>query len=199
MDIWEDLAGSFFYQAIAYDDKTAYRQVKAYAEDLSVRFGVSGNLIFYLAVPPTVFPDVVANLGASGLAENRDSGFRHVVIEKPIGRDLESAHAINETLRASFGEHQIYRMDHYLAKENVQNILMFRFANAIFEPLWNRNYIDHIQITAAEEIGVEHRAGYYERAGILRDMFQNHLFQLLALRLWNHLPNFLQAVFMTSG
>ncbi len=180
-DIWENLAASFFYHSIAYDDADAYRQVKACAEDLSIRFGVSGNLIFYLAVPPTVFPDVVANLGASGLAESRDSGFRHVVIEKPIGRDLESAHAINEMLRASFGEHQIYRMDHYLAKENVQNILMFRFANAIFEPLWNRNYIDHIQITAAEEIGVEHRAGYYERAGILRDMFQNHLFQLLAL------------------
>lgn len=180
-DVWAGLAGSFFYQAIEYADGSAYVQVRQHADSLSRKFGTGGNLIFYLAVPPTVFPEVVTNLGAAGLAGSNGSGYRHIVIEKPIGRDLESALAINDTLRASFQEHQIYRMDHYLAKENVQNILMFRFANAIFEPLWNRNYIDHVQITAAEELGVEHRAGYYERAGVLRDMFQNHLFQLLAL------------------
>jgi glucose-6-phosphate 1-dehydrogenase len=180
-DVWETLAGSIFYHAIEYDDGGAYHQVRERAEELNRQFGTDGNIIFYLAVPPNVFPDIVAHLGTAGMASGNGNGFRHIVIEKPIGRDLESALAINDTLRASFEERQIYRMDHYLAKENVQNILMFRFANAIFEPLWNRNYIDHIQITAAEELGVEHRAGYYERAGVLRDMFQNHLFQLLAL------------------
>ncbi|HSW62833.1 MAG TPA: glucose-6-phosphate dehydrogenase [Dissulfurispiraceae bacterium] len=180
-DVWESLASSFFYHSIAYDDAAGYQHLQKYALELTQRFGTGGNLIFYLAVPPTVFTDVVTHLGAVGLANGHREGFRHIVIEKPIGHDIESALAINTTLRATFQEHQIYRMDHYLAKENVQNILMFRFANAIFEPLWNRNFIDHIQITAAEKLGVEHRAGYYERAGILRDMFQNHLFQLLAL------------------
>lgn len=180
-DLWETLAGSFFYHALAYNDTKGYTQIRDRADALGRRFNIAGNLIFYLAIPPTVFPDIVSNLGASGLAESNGNRFRHIVIEKPIGRDLESALAINTILQASFEERQIYRMDHYLAKENVQNILMFRFANAIFEPLWNRNYIDHIQITAAEELGVEHRAGYYEQAGVLRDMFQNHLFQLLAL------------------
>ncbi|HMK44224.1 MAG TPA: glucose-6-phosphate dehydrogenase [Dissulfurispiraceae bacterium] len=180
-EVWDALAESFHYHAISYDDPTAYEGLRDRALELSRRFATGGNLIFYLAVPPLVFGDVVTNLGAAGMAKGDDGGYRHIVIEKPIGNDLASALSINATLRTSFDEHQIYRMDHYLAKENVQNILMLRFANAIFEPLWNRNYIDHVQITAAEQLGVEHRAGYYEHAGVLRDMFQNHLFQLLAL------------------
>jgi glucose-6-phosphate 1-dehydrogenase len=123
---------------------------------------------------------VARNLGAAGLARE-ERGYAHIVVEKPIGRDLDSAKRLNAVLRASFQESQIYRMDHYLAKETVQNILMFRFANSIFEPLWNRRYIDHVQITVSETLGVEHRAGYYDKAGVIRDMFQNHLFQLLAL------------------
>ena len=139
-----------------------------------------GNRIFYLAIPPTLYEDVILNLGATGLSR-QEKGYTHVVIEKPFGRDLESARRLNATLRNSFEERQIYRIDHYLAMETVQNILMFRFANSIFEPLWNRRYIDHVQITASETLGVEHRAGYYEEAGVIRDMIQNHLFQLLAL------------------
>ncbi|KAF0183689.1 MAG: glucose-6-phosphate 1-dehydrogenase [Nitrospirae bacterium] len=180
-EIWDSLADSFFYHSIAYDDAAGYQHLQKRALELTHRFGTGGNLIFYLAVPPAVFTDVVTHIGQVNFSDGVREGFRHIVIEKPIGHDIDSALAINKTLRAVFQEHQIYRMDHYLAKENVQNILMFRFANAIFEPLWNRNFIDHVQITASEKLGVEHRAGYYERAGILRDMFQNHLFQLLAL------------------
>jgi glucose-6-phosphate 1-dehydrogenase len=127
-----------------------------------------------------VYETVVTNLGESGLSRE-ERGFSHVVIEKPFGRDLDSAIKLNNTIRRSFREKQVYRMDHYLAKETVQNILMFRFANSIFEPIWNRSYIEHVQITAAEQLGVEHRAGYYEHSGVMRDMFQNHIFQLLAL------------------
>jgi glucose-6-phosphate 1-dehydrogenase len=127
-----------------------------------------------------VYETIITNIGVAGFAEE-DEGYTHIVIEKPFGRDLESARKLNGTLRSFFKERQIYRMDHYLAKETVQDILMFRFANSIFEPLWNRRYIDHVQITVSETLGVEHRAGYYEKAGVLRDMFQNHIFQLLAL------------------
>ena len=138
------------------------------------------NRLFYLATPPSLFAPIIERLGAAGLL-TEDSGWRRVVIEKPFGHDLASARALNRRLAALLGEHQVYRIDHYLGKETVQNILAFRFANGIFEPIWNRRYIDHIQITVAETVGVERRGGYYERAGALRDMVQNHLFQLLAL------------------
>ena len=145
----------------------------------------SDGRLFYLAIPPDRYADTITHLGRSGVAEriNRRSArpWVRVVIEKPFGADFESAKALNHTVRKSFAEHQVYRIDHYLGKETVQNLMVFRFANSIFEPVWNRHHIHHVQITAAETVGVEHRAGYYEDAGVVRDMFQNHLLQLLCL------------------
>ncbi len=144
--------------------------------------GIPGRRIFYLATPPSLYETICQQLAAAGLARSREKGgWVRVVVEKPFGRALPSAQALAHCLHRMLQEDQIYRIDHYLGKETVQNILMFRFANAIYEPLWNRKYIDHIAITAAETVGVEHRAGYYEQTGVLRDMFQNHLFQLLSL------------------
>ncbi len=136
--------------------------------------------MFYLAIPPTLYPTVVAHLGQAGLNRSA-SGWTRIIIEKPFGHDLPSALELDAQVHAVFEEDQVYRIDHYLGKETVQNIMVLRFANSIFEPLWNRNYIDHVQITMAETVGVEHRAGYYDQAGVLRDMFQNHLLQLLTL------------------
>jgi len=177
---WDAFAARLYYHAGNYDDPSSYTNMLSAITELERAHETLCNRIFYLAVPPTVYELIITNLGISGLSKE-EGGFTHVAIEKPIGSDLASAKKLNTVLRTSFLERQIYRMDHYLAKETVQNILMFRFANAIFEPLWNRRYIDHVQITVAESIGIENRAGYYEKAGILRDMFQNHIFQLLAL------------------
>jgi len=145
----------------------------------------SDGRLFYLSVPPSVYADCVTHLSRSGVAERvNQRGTRpwtRIVIEKPFGHDLESAKVLNCTVRKAFAEHQVYRIDHYLGKETVQNLMVFRFANSIFEPVWNRHHIHHVQITAAETVGVEHRAGYYEEAGVVRDMFQNHLLQLLSL------------------
>jgi len=140
----------------------------------------SDNRLYYLAVPPRFFPKIIDQLGEMGMVD-QEQGWRRVVIEKPFGSDLESAQKLNKVLHAQLNEDQIYRIDHYLGKETVQNVLVFRFANAIYEPVWNRNYIDHVQITVAEEVGVEHRAAYYDHVGAVRDMFQNHLFQLLTM------------------
>jgi glucose-6-phosphate 1-dehydrogenase len=139
-----------------------------------------GNRIFYLATAPDFFGPIVKQLGAAGMAQP-DQGWSRLIVEKPFGHDLESARVLNQELASVFRENQIYRIDHYLGKETVQNLLVFRFANSIFEPLWNRQYIDHIQITNAEAIGVEGRGGYYEKAGTVRDMIQNHVFQVLSL------------------
>ncbi len=177
---WAAFAQRLYYSSIEYTDTSTYRILMERLVPPEKKYGTIGNRIFVLAVPPEVFETVILNLGEAGLSKEKGC-YSHVVIEKPIGRDLASARRLNAVLSAHFEENQIYRMDHYLAKETVQNILMFRFANSIFEPLWNRRYIDHIEITVAEKIGIEHRAGYYEQSGVIRDMFQNHLFQLLAL------------------
>ncbi|MGH7578860.1 MAG: glucose-6-phosphate dehydrogenase [Gemmatimonadales bacterium] len=145
----------------------------------------SDGRLFYLAVPPSIYTDTIKHLARSGVAERVDQRsarpWARVVIEKPFGHDLPSAKALNRAVRKAFAEHQVYRIDHYLGKETVQNLMVFRFANSIFEPVWNRHHIHHVQITAAETVGVEHRAGYYEESGVVRDMFQNHLLQLLCL------------------
>lgn len=177
---WDALAAKLYYQRVDYSKAESFTELGARLPELERRHSTGGNRIFYLAVPPTVYRPVIRNLGEAGLsAEER--GYTHVIIEKPFGRDLGSAIELNETVKGYFSERQVYRMDHYLAKETVQNVILFRFANSIFEPLWNRRYVDHVQITVAETLGVEHRAGYYENAGVLRDMFQNHIFQLMAL------------------
>jgi len=179
-EAWEEFAERLCYCAVDYPEAATYAAIKERLEPLERKYQTGENRIFYLAVPPEACETVITSLGQAGLSMER-RGYSHVVIEKPFGWDTASARRLNAALRKSFEERQIYRMDHYLAKETVQNILVFRFANSIFEPLWNRRYIDHVQITVAESIGVGHRAGYYERAGVIRDMFQNHLFQLLAL------------------
>ena len=179
--IWNELVNKIHYSRIDYAVRETYAQsLKENLLQLEMQHQTGENRVFYLAIPPTLYENVILNLKATGLSQE-EKGNTRVVIEKPFGRDFESAKRLNLIVRNSFQERQVYRIDHYLALETVQNILMLRFANSIFEPLWNRRYIDHIQITASETLGVEQRAGYYEEAGVLRDMFQNHMFQLLAL------------------
>ena len=180
---WPKFAPRIQYQSLAYDSLQSYQEFSVFLDDLDREHGVApghSRRLFYLATPPQLYPTIIQHLGASGLSRSSD-GWVRVVIEKPFGHDLSSATKLNRQVHESFDETRVYRIDHYLGKETVQNLLVFRFANAIFEPLWNRNYIDHVQITMAESIGVGHRAGYYDKAGVLRDMFQNHMFQLLTL------------------
>ncbi len=178
-DDWAPFARLLSYQPGNFDRPEDYR---ALAGRIAGQAGEPANRLFYLATGPTFFPVAVSRLNEVGMLSGSDgSGYRRIVIEKPFGRDLPSALALNRELHGLVREDQIYRIDHYLGKETVQNVMVFRFGNAIFEPLWNRNFIDHIQITVAETVGVEHRARYYEKAGVLRDMFQNHLMQLLTL------------------
>lgn len=180
-DCWQRFASLIHYRTIDYGDPSSYRAILSETlPPLEETAGTGGNRIFYLATPPGVYEEVIGSLHRAGPASATDARVK-IVIEKPFGSDLESSRRLNGILLDAFRESQVYRIDHYLAKETVQNILMFRFANSLFEPLWNRRYIDHVQITAAETIGIERRAGYYETAGVLRDMFQNHMFQLLAL------------------
>ncbi|EGJ48451.1 glucose-6-phosphate dehydrogenase [Desulfocurvibacter africanus] len=178
---WETMAPRLYYQQVSYEDAAGYAALAARLDDIDRVQGTRGNRLFYLAVPPTLYETIAACLGETGLAVEHGESFSRIVVEKPFGHDLRSAQALDAILHRSFGEPQVFRIDHYLAKETVQNILMFRFANAIFEPVWNRNHIDYISVIAAENLGVEHRAGYYDKAGVLRDMFQNHMMQLLAL------------------
>ncbi len=163
------------------DAPETYARLAAVLAEVDATRRTAGNYLYYLSTPPALFGPVAGALAAAGLADERDGRWRRLVVEKPFGHDLASARALNLKLLAAFDEPQIYRIDHYLGKETVQNLMVFRFANGIFEPVWNRRYIDHVQITVAETVGVEGRGGYYEGAGALRDMVQNHLFQLLAL------------------
>ncbi len=182
---WRWLASRMWYAPADFADEYTFRGIaaKLAAIDRSKKGG--SNHLFYLAIPPSVFPATVTNLAATGLlrrtASSTERPWIRIVVEKPFGRSLETAVELNALLLNRVGEHQVYRIDHYLGKEAVQNILVFRFANSIFEPLWNRQYISHVQITAAESLGVESRGKYYEEAGVVRDMFQNHLLQLLTL------------------
>jgi glucose-6-phosphate 1-dehydrogenase len=176
---WASFARNLHYQTGQFENDGDYA---ALARKIQETGALTDHCLFYLAIAPRFFPVVLARLGDSNMvAESSHTGFRRIIVEKPFGRDLSSARALNQELLKVVSEDQIYRIDHYLGKETVQNLLMLRFGNAIFEPLWNRNYIDHVQITVAETVGVEHRAGYYDVTGALRDMFQNHLLQLLTL------------------
>ena len=180
---WEDFAANLYYQTVVYDSLDSYEGLAEFLRELDKEHRTEGNRVFDLAVPPSLYPVIAEMLGRAGLAQEGENGkgWSRIVVEKPFGRDLKSAMELDQTLHQSFSEHQIFRIDHYLAKETVQNILMFRFANAIFEPIWNRSYIAYVGIIAAEKLGVEKRAGYYEQAGVIRDMFQNHMMQILAL------------------
>jgi glucose-6-phosphate 1-dehydrogenase len=179
-ELWSSFAGRHSYLAGSYDDPDTYRRLAERLAQLDAELGTQGNRLFYLATPPMLYPAIARHLGQAGL-NHSDPGWTRMIIEKPFGRDLKSAQQLNDQVHEAFGESQVYRIDHYLGKETVQNLMTFRFANAIFEPLWNRNYIESVQITMAESIGVGHRAGYYDQAGVLRDMLQNHLLQLLTL------------------
>ena len=191
---WEDFARSLFYVEGSFNEARAYASLRAKLEAVDHQFGIPGNRVFYLAVPPQAVPSCVQHLKEAGLISpaEGDRPFTRVIVEKPIGHDLESAREINSCLATAFAEQQTYRIDHYLGKETVQNLLVLRFANSIFEPLWNQKYIDHVQITVAEEEGLTHRdpqtgevtgsrVGYYEGVGALRDIVQNHILQVLCL------------------
>jgi glucose-6-phosphate 1-dehydrogenase len=179
--VWDGFASRLRYMPGSFDDPDAYGRLAAQLADLDATMGTAGNRLFYLATAPEFFPVIAANLGRAGLAQEADERFARIVVEKPFGTDLASARTLNDELGQVFRERQVYRIDHYLGKETVQNLLVLRFGNAIFEPIWNRRYVDHVQITVAEEIGVERRGGYYDQNGALRDIVQNHMMQVLAL------------------
>ena len=170
-----------YYLSGDFRDPNTYEVIKARLAEIDQKHHTRGNYLYYLATAPSFFGEIPTRLGAVQLTDQGEGQWRRVVIEKPFGSDLESARGLNRDLRKTLNESQIYRIDHYLGKETVQNILVFRFSNGIFEPVWNRRYIDHVEITVAEELGVERRGGYYEHAGALRDMVPNHIFQLVTL------------------
>jgi glucose-6-phosphate 1-dehydrogenase len=181
-NLWHQFASTLYFVPGSYDEAQGYQRLREFIDNFDRGSRVLPVRIFYLAVPPELYAQIIQHMSAAGLAARETNGTRtRVIIEKPFGVDQESARELNRTIHSVLDESQIYRIDHYLGKETVQNIMVFRFANAVFEPIWNRRYVDHVQITAAESVGVESRAGYYEGAGVVRDMFQNHLLQLLCL------------------
>jgi len=182
-DSLKSFTKSLYYLTDNFGVAKAYKQLDDLLNKLDIEQGTNGNRLFYLATPPSSFPAIVSHLGSVGLAHPKDpeKSWTRMVIEKPFGHDLKSAQELSTTVGSVFKEEQVYRIDHYLGKETVQNLLVFRFANGIFEPIWNRRYIDHVEITVAEELGVEGRGRYYEEAGLLRDMVQNHVMSVLSL------------------
>ncbi len=182
--VWEAFAGAFRYVAGDYADDSTYASLKQVLDELDRERGTGGSRLYYLATPPATFPLIARHLGEVGLNRPpRDDAFVRLVIEKPFGHDQASAAELDAVIHRSFDESQVYRIDHYLGKETVQNVLALRFANAIFEPVWNRRYVDHVQVTVAESLGVGHRGSFYEQAGALRDIVQNHVMQVLSLTL----------------
>lgn len=180
-DLWNAFAQSIFYHQSEFENAAGYKSLAKSLDKIDRERGTRGNRLFYFAAAPDQFEPILKHLKAAGLNKAPDGGWTRVVVEKPFGHDLASARDLNRIVRNAFAEEQTYRIDHFLGKETAQNILVLRFANAIFEPIWNARYIDHVQITAAETLGVEGRAGYYDDAGALRDMVQNHMLQLLCL------------------
>ncbi len=186
--VWDTLVQGVYYVQSEFHDEAGFQRLKTKLTEIDQAQGRHGNYLFYLATPPDVYPIIGTNLGKVGLVSRESTrdpehemGWSRIVVEKPFGRDLKSARDLNRSLHAVFSERQIYRIDHYLGKETVQNLLVFRFGNVIFEPIWNHQYIDNVQITVAENIGIEGRASYYDNAGAIRDMIQNHMMQLLCL------------------
>jgi glucose-6-phosphate 1-dehydrogenase len=179
--VWKQLSENIRFVSGEFHDDAAFDRLKATIDELDAKVGTNGNHAFYLSIPPKDFAQVCQQLKRSGLADAEPDEFRRVVIEKPFGHDLASSRKLNDVVESVFPPDSVFRIDHYLGKETVQNILALRFANMLFEPLWNSNYIDHVQITMAEDIGVGGRAGYYDGIGAARDVIQNHLLQLLAL------------------
>jgi glucose-6-phosphate 1-dehydrogenase len=179
--LWSWFLERIYYVKGDFQDTQAYQKLKEQIDQTDKQHNTQGNKFFYLAVAPRFFSPIAKLLGETGLTKEEGGRWAHVIVEKPFGHDLESAKQLNLDLKQVLTENQIYRIDHYLGKETVQNLMVFRFSNNIIEPLWNRNYVDHVQITAAETVGVEHRGGFYETAGALRDMVPNHLFQLLTM------------------
>jgi glucose-6-phosphate 1-dehydrogenase len=184
--IWSDFERGISYVQGSFDDKQTYAKLKAHLEELDKERGTRKNRLYYLAVPPAEFEVIVSNLKAADLVcppggERSGGSWSRIIIEKPFGHDLESSRELNDCIASAFAESQVFRIDHYLGKETVQNLLVFRFANSLFEPIWNREHVDHVQITVAEEIGVEGRGKFYEQTGVTKDIVENHLMQLLCL------------------
>ncbi|MEO8703623.1 MAG: glucose-6-phosphate dehydrogenase, partial [Kofleriaceae bacterium] len=176
--VWDKLVARFYYVAGSFTELAVYESLKAEVKKLDSKHDAKGNVLFYFAVAPRFFGTLCDNLHSTGFKEG--PGWKRIIVEKPFGTDLESALKLNREVLANWHEDQIYRVDHYLGKETVQNLLAFRFSNGMFEPLWNKNYIDNIQFNVSEAVDVEGRGGYYDSSGVLRDMMQNHMFQMLA-------------------
>jgi glucose-6-phosphate 1-dehydrogenase len=178
---WQELSNCFTFHQSDFGETEGYESLAKKLEQIDRQHGTAGNRLFYLATPPSAYSTILKNLAKSGLSKEGSGRFARIIVEKPFGRDIQTAVALNEQVREGFDERQVFRIDHYLGKETVQNILALRFANGIFEPLWNEKFVDNVQITVAESIGVGSRGGYFEESGIIRDMIQNHLMQVLTL------------------